>query len=154
MAAGDTFTSLAGRRYVVVGRPATEDQAGYGALNWVRLQGVVSMPTYGDLYADITEPTLDDGRVEHGGGQVDGQTIQIPIKYIESDPGQVLLAANADGQTTISFQDVDRDNVATYFFGRLLGFQRREKTTSSFKGFIATFAINSAQFEGTEDDGS
>lgn len=151
MATGDTYTDLGTTFKVASGKPATEDQTGYGALSWGDVGGVVSLPERGDTVEDIQEPTLADGRNEHFGGLKDGGLLQIPIKHIESDTGQATLSSAAGTNTQYSFQEVDIDGEAHFYYGRVFEFKRREATTSSNKGYILTIAVNSARFTGTEE---
>lgn len=152
MATGDTYRSLGTTFKVASGKPATEDQLGYGALTWNLVGGLSSLPQRGDSTEDVNEAVLADGRVEHFPGQVDGGLMEIPIKYIEGDAGQAIFEAVASGSNaTYSFQEVDADAVATFYYGRVMSYRRREATPSSFKGHILVIARNSAEFEGTEE---
>lgn len=151
MATGDTFTDLGTKFKMASGKPVTEDQTGYGALVWSSVGGVVSLPLRGDSVEDIQEPTLTDGRNEHFGGLKDGGVLEIPIKYIEADAGQVALVSAAGTNDTYAFQEVDLDNNAHFYFGRVFEMKRREATTSSNKGYILKIAVNSARFTGTEE---
>lgn len=151
MATGDTYTDLGTKLKIATGKPATEDQVGYGALTWVEIGGVVSLPERGDTSEDITEPTLRDGRNEHFNGLIDGGELAIPMKFIEADAGQAIILANATSNTTYSFQEVDIDGEAHFYYGRIGQLVRREATTSSNKGNIATVRVNSGRFTGTEE---
>lgn len=151
MATGDTYTDLGTVFKMASGKPATEDQTGYGALTWGDVGGVVSLPMRGDSVEDIQEPTLTDGRNEHFGGLKDGGVLEIPIKHIEGDTGQASLIAAAGTNTTYSFQEVDIDATAHFYFGRVFEMKRREATTSSNKGYVLRIAVNSARFTGTEE---
>lgn len=150
MADGDTFTELGTKLKLATGRPATHDQAGYGALSFTEIKGVISLPDRGDTSADTSEPTLADGRVEHFGGAKDGGVLDIPIKHIEGDAGQTALLAGAGTNGTFSFQEVDPDGDAHFYFARILDVKRRAATASSFKGYVARVAVNSGRFTGTE----
>lgn len=151
MATGDTYGSLGTTFKVASGKPATEDQIGYGALTWNTVGGVSSLPQRGDSAEDVNEAALADGRVEHFVGQIDGGVLEIPIKYIEADGGQGTLETGAGSNTVHSFQEVDADSVAHFYYGRIMSLQRREATPQSFKGYILQIAVNSAVFEGTEE---
>ncbi|WP_321832617.1 hypothetical protein [Thalassovita sp.] len=150
MADGDTFTELGTKLKIATGRPANHDQAGYGALSFKGVGGVISLPDRGDTSADTSEPTLADGRVEHFGGAKDGGVLDIPIKHIEGDPGQAALIAAAGSNGTYAFQEVDPDGEAHFYFGRVLDVKRRPATASSFKGYVARIAVNSGRLTGTE----
>lgn len=151
MATGDTFGSLGTTFKVATGKPTAETQIAYGALTWNTVGGVASLPQRGDSAEDVNEAVLADGRVEHFVGAKDGGILEIPIKYIEADAGQGILETGAGSNTTYSFQEVDPDNVATFYYGRIMSLQRREATPSSFKGYVLQIAVNSAAFEGTEE---
>ena len=150
MATGDTYTDLGTALHISAAKPATLDQTGVDALTFTAIGGVVSIPQRGDTVTDIAEPTLADGRVEHFNGQKDGGVLQIPIKFIEGDAGQAILEAGAGSNTVHTLQEVDIDGEAHFYYGRIQTLQRREATTSSNKGYILFFAVNSARFTGTE----
>lgn len=151
MAVGDTYGSLGTKWKVAAGKPATEDQLGYGALTWLEIGGWASLPQRGDTAEDVNETSVPEGRVEHFVGAKDGGVIEVPIKYIEGDGGQGILDTNKGSNTVLSFQEVDQDAVATFYFGRCMSYQRREASGSTFKGHVATIAVNSADFVGTEE---
>lgn len=151
MAVGDTYTDLGLTTKIAVGKPATEDQLGYGALSWIEWGCVVSLPQRGDTVEDIAEPCLSSGRNEHFGGMKDGGILEIPFKFVEGDAGQALVRAAAGTNDVYSIQEVDIDGTATFYYGRFQAVQRRESTTSSNKGYIAMFAVNSDRFTGTEE---
>jgi hypothetical protein len=151
MATGDTYTNLGTTFKVAVGKPATEDQTGYGALTWTEVGGVVSLPERGDSVEDVSEPVLKDGRIEHFIGAKDGGVIDIPVKFIEGDAGQAALASGAGTDTVHSFQEVDTDGEAHFYYGRIMSYMTREATANSFKGRTAKIAINSGRTTGTEE---
>ena len=151
MAVGDTYTNLGTKWKVATGKPATEDQLGYGGLTWTDIEGVVSLPERGDSVEDVSEPVLKDGRVEHFIGAKDGGVIDVPIKFIEGDAGQAALDGGAGSNSVYSFQEVDPDGEAHFYYGRIMSYMTREATANSFKGRIAKIAINSARFTGTEE---
>lgn len=151
MAVGDTYIDLGICFKIAEGKPATEDQIGYDALTWTEAEGVISLPQRGDTTADVSEPTLKDGRVEHFNGAKDGGVLEIPIKYIEGDAGQAILVANAGSNTVYSFEEIDPEGDAHFYYGRIQSVQRREATPNSFKAYIVTIAANSARFTGVED---
>jgi len=152
MATGDTYIELGTVWKVASGKPATEDQAGYGALTWGVVGGVLSLPERGDTVEDVSEPTLVDGRVEHFNGAKDGGVIDVPIKFIEGDSGQATLVSAAGSNDVYSFQEADSDGTnAHFYYGRVMSVVRREATPNSFKGYIAKIAVNSGRFTGSEE---
>tara|TARA_Y100000310_G_scaffold324866_2_gene387348 strand:- start:13604 stop:14062 length:459 start_codon:yes stop_codon:yes gene_type:complete len=151
MATGDTYTELGMVVKIATGKPASEDQLGYGALTWVEVGGVVTIPERGDDIEDVSEATLADGRVEHFGGAKDGGVMSVPIKFIEGDAGQAALQAAAGTNNVVSLQEVDVDGEAHFYYGRVFSYRRRDTAPNSFKGYIASIAVNSARFTGTEE---
>jgi hypothetical protein len=147
MAVGDSYKEIGLRTLIAVGRPATLDQAGVDALTFIDWGGVVSIPERGDEVEDITEPTLLDGRTEHFPGLQDGGALPIPFKYIEGDPGQAVIIPARASNATYTVQEIDIDGVATYYYGRIGSVKRRESSTSTNKGYIATFMVNSDRVE-------
>jgi hypothetical protein len=151
MATGDTYGDLGTTLKVASGAPASEDQSGYGLLTWGLIGGVLSLPQRGDSAEDVSEPTLADGRVEHFVGQLDGGVLEIPIKFIEGDTGQTTLTNAAAGNAEYSFQEVDPDGEAHFYYGRVMSLQRRASSPSTFKAWILRVAVNSTRFTGTEE---
>lgn len=143
MADGDTVQDLKTELHVALGRPASETQAGYDALDFKLVVGAVSIPQRGDSYEDVSEPTLADGRNEHFNGVADGGSLDIPIKWIEGDEGRELMKTNEGSNNTLSFMEIAPDGEVTYWYGRMGGMMRRETTTSSMKGNIAQVRVNS-----------
>lgn len=150
MATGDTYGSLGTVLKVSAAKPATMDQTGVDALTFTVVGGVASLPQRGDTVEDVNEAVLADGRVEHFVGQKDGGILEIPIKFIEGDGGQAILVSGAGSNTVHTFQEVDTDSVAHFYYGRIMSLQRREATPSSFKGYILQIAVNSETITGTE----
>lgn len=151
MATGDTYMDLGITLKYASGKPGTEDQTGYNALTWAEIGGVLSLPDRGDSVNTVSEPTLKDGRVEHFNGARDGGQLEIPIKFIEGDTGQAAMET-ADGTNTVySFEEIDPDGEAHFYFGRVVSYRRRASSASSFKGAILTIAVNSDRFTGVED---
>ncbi len=146
MADGDTSTDLGTKLHMgsAAGKPASFDATGFAAISMTQIKGPVSIPSFGDEVADISEPTLADSRVEHFNGVKDGGLLTVPIKYIEGDAGQALLLANKGSNDTFSFKVEDADGAVHYFYGRIGSVRRREITTTSNKGYVATIMINSA----------
>ncbi|MFY0681890.1 MAG: hypothetical protein JXR13_15075 [Thalassovita sp.] len=148
MADGDTYSDIGIKMKVALGKPATEDQAGYAAMAWDNLEGVLSMPERGDTSEDGSEALLATGRAEHHSGPVDGGVLEIPIKHIEGDVGQAAVQAEVGTNETLSFQEVDPDNEGHFWFGRVLSMRRRASTPSSSKGFVLRVGVNSGRFTG------
>lgn len=146
MAVGDNIPDLKTQFAFVQGKPATEDVAGFAAVGtYVNVSGVKTLPEMGDTAEDMNEGTLDDGRVKHLWGVVDGGVGDVPVQHREGDAGQAALIANQGSNTTFSFKITEPDGTIIYKYGIIGPVRRSEKTTTSFKGYIVPIAFNSAE---------
>lgn len=145
MADGDTYIDLGGTLEVVQALPATFDAVGFAAQTYVQTRGVLTIPETGDSAEDVNEPTLEDGRVEHFFGVLDGGTIDIVLKHIEADPGQLLVIPNRNYNLPWSFKITDSDGTITYKHGRIGPVRRRERSPSGFKAHIMPLVFNSEE---------
>lgn len=147
MAAGDTYIELGGTLAIASGKPATTDQAGFEAvgMTYDQIKGVLNIPQTGDTMEDVSEPTLEEGRVEHFFGAVDGGSIEVPVKHIEGDAGQAALLAISDHNAVYSFRFTDSDGTKYYKYGRVGPIRRRERTPNSFKAYIVPIVFNSPE---------
>lgn len=147
MALGDTFIELGTKLFIAVepGLPATQRVEDYAAIDMVQVRGVLTIPETGDQQEDVSEPTLEDGRVEHLFGAVDGGIIDVPVKHIENDPGQAILLSIENRNDTYCFRIEDSDGTITYKYGRVGSVRRRERTPNSFKAYIVPMAFNSEE---------
>lgn len=150
MAVGDTFIELGTKMFIAdaPGLPDTNDKAGFAAKDYVQIKGVINIPETGDQQEDVSEPTLEDGRVEHLFGAVDGGMIDVPVKHIEGDPGQAIVRGIENRNDTYCFKIVDSDKSVHFKYGRVGAMRRRERTPNSFKAYIMPVAFNSAEVEG------
>jgi hypothetical protein len=146
MADGDTYIDLGHKVSFVQDTPATFDETGFSALTYVQLKGVLNVPEDGDSAEDVSEPTLEDGRVEHFYGALDGGSIDVPYKFIEGDAGQALvnMGVARDYNAPWSFKFEDPDGTVTYKYGRLGPTRRRERSPNAFKAFILPMVFNKA----------
>ena len=146
MATGDTHQTIYTKLYIASGKPATEDQAGYEALTWTRVVKPLSIPERGDSTEDVSVNSLDDGRVEHFNGVVDGGVLDVPFVTVEGDAGQAILLASTGGNTTYSFKEESPDaTVDTYYFGRISAPMITEATPNGWEGFTTQIRVNSAR---------
>ena len=75
--------------------PATYDSAGYAALTWTNVFGVVDIPSYGSNKEVMTITYLADAITQKAGGPVDMGAVNVQMGYLETDPGQNILQAAA-----------------------------------------------------------
>lgn len=127
---------------LVAGLPGTFDKAGYEALQFVEIKGIVDMGELGDQQNDIAIDTLI-GRVEHVNGSSDLGEIQCSYNFILNDAGQDIVRAAAGTNTAHSFRVVDLDGQHLYFHGILANLQDNPRNTTNFKGETFTIRGNS-----------
>lgn len=128
---------------VVAATPATEDAAGFGALTYVAVGKLISIGETGDEAEDVTVPLLA-GRTLHLNGAKDGGARDFAYQYELTDPGQVILRAQNNGQTTVSFKITDPDGKIEYFHGLVANLKMAERTSSAYKGQKGQLRVNSA----------
>ena len=127
---------------VSVAVPATVDAAGFGALTYTAVGAMISIGETGDESEDITIPLLA-GRTLHVNGAKDGGSRDFAYQYEIADAGQILLRANTNNNTDVSFRITDPDGKIEYFYGRVAGAKRSERTSSAYKGEKGQLRVNS-----------
>jgi len=130
--------------------PATFDQAGYEGIaagDWKTVGTITRIGERGDEAEDLPIGTLEDGRVIHFNGQVDGGSYPVTTIITKGDEGQELVKANSAGNTTIYFRETIPNGDVIYYYGLASGFRLNEATTSSFYGATFNVRRNSAAVE-------
>jgi hypothetical protein len=123
--------------------PATVDSAGFGALSWTTVNGVITWGSHGDQSNDIPIPQLA-GRILHRNGGVDGGEIPFTTMHVASDAGQGILRSNANGSTTVSVRRTEPDGQIVYYHGVIANFRANEATNQTYKGNSGVVRVNSA----------
>lgn len=128
---------------IATGVPATFDKAGYEALSWVTIEGMVEAPQFGSTHADINVPSLA-GRTKIRKGANTGVSTSLAFSRVDSDAGQAaVLAASlaATGEYSLSVTDPDDVNVE-YCSGIVKDYLPNKPTTTSYVGASANFVPN------------
>jgi hypothetical protein len=85
---------------VVLGAPPTYDAAGFQSLTYVPVGKVESLPAFGGS-AVVSEFTdLSTGIVEKRPGSINYGDSVMPMAYVPTDPGQIILKSGFDGANT------------------------------------------------------
>lgn len=129
---------------IATGAPATFDKAGYEALTWVTINGMVEAPAFASTHADINVPSLGTGRTKIRKGADTGVSSSLAFSTVDSDAGQAaVLAASkaATGEYSLSITDPDDVNVE-YCTGIVKDYAPNKPTTTSFAGASANFVPN------------
>ena len=127
------------KMYIATGIPATFDAAGYVALTWVQVKGVVSIGEVGDSDAGIAVPDLETGRVGTLKGATTGRVVPVALRDLKgmTDAGQVAVTAAAltDNEYSFKFTKAEEGAVITeYQSGPVMSWTRTARTTTSFAG--------------------
>ena len=106
----DILYSSAGVKLAVCATaPATFNQAGYEALAWVDVGGLVSLPDLGDTDSEVSGIFLGLKRTKYRNGSASGASGDVVCSYQVTDAGQVILAAaksaNCDIYARVTLSD-------------------------------------------------
>lgn len=85
--------------YVADAHPATNTEAGFEALTWVKISGVQTMPQLGVSHSDIPIPDLQTGFTAGVKGAGTGNDSTMTFRLVDADAGQIDIRdlANAGG---------------------------------------------------------
>lgn len=144
MAENDIGTLVA----IAPGAPATNNQAGFEALSFTNIAGMVSVGELGDDQELITVPDLTIGRNISIKGAKTGTNIPINYRNVAGDAGQALVKSESDelrGESSLRVTDADGN--VTYIYGPVTGHKRLERSITSYEGFTASIAVNNTPVE-------
>ena len=132
---------------IATGVPATFDEAGYEAMSFVNIVGLVSIGELGDEHESISVPDLTAGRIRTLKGAATGTTVAIALRAPLS--GEVVTgqtnaktAATANGGQEHSFRILDASGNAEYVSGVAMSWKRSERSTSSYEGYSFSLTAN------------
>lgn len=128
---GDKLTNTGTKLYMSTALPATEDAAGYGALTWVEVKGVASVPRLGASATLVSQSDLADGIVRKAHGEVDYGGGSAQYRVITADAGQDALLAAFESKNTISFKILRSTGLIEYTQGIVMGAQTAEATSGA-----------------------
>jgi hypothetical protein len=147
---------------IAVGRPATIDNAGFGALTWKTIGNWETLPQFGLSHSDIEVPNAATGFTQSlKGAQTGVATTFAWSNGATPDTGQTeaLSAANATGSSSIvSLRIVETATpggvpaspnpmeAATGYLGSLVP---NQGSNSSYEGFSVTFRQDAPTIIGT-----
>jgi hypothetical protein len=137
---------------IATGLPATFNEAGYEALTWVDISGIVSVSETGDEGAAIDVPNLTTGRTKTSKGATKGQPINIAYADVASDAGQaaVIAASKTTAEYSLRISEPGASGAPErYFSGPVMNFRRRERSTTSYAGASFAVADNYGEVSGT-----
>lgn len=129
--------------------PATEDAAGYAALTFTAIGGVISVGEIGDTYEGSSYSELNTGRSITVKGAASGGTIDVPYIPDYSDAGQAIVDTALTLDNDYSIEIVRSDGLTEYFQGRIMSRRNASAEASSVRQRTFSIAINTATVEVT-----
>lgn len=140
MSTSDITTKL----YIASGIPATFDKAGYEALSWTQVKGIVSVGAIGVTDNIIDVPDLETGFTKGVKGARVGTVIPIAMREIKNDGGQDALkdACNAFVEYSFKILEPTASGEVEYISGLPHDWQRNERSTTAYAGFTANLRSN------------
>ena len=129
---------------VVAALPVTSNAAGYAALTWTGVVGLlVQFGELGDQSSDINVTTLA-GRSLHTNGALDGGEVGFTYVFAAADAGQVILRNNSNTNVGVSVRVTDPDGQVSYAAGVVSGVRDAERADGNYKGQSGVLRINTA----------
>lgn len=128
---------------IATGIPATFDKAGYEAMTWVVINGMVEAPAFASTHSDIAIPSLATGRTTMRKGAEAGVASSLVFSTVAADAGQVAVvaASRARGQYSISVLNPAATAIS-YASGIIKDHAPNKPTTSSYDGSSFNFVPN------------
>ncbi|QDP53957.1 MAG: hypothetical protein GOVbin2937_34 [Prokaryotic dsDNA virus sp.] len=146
--------------YMADAAPATNDNTGFEALTWVKVNGLITLPQLGVTHSMIDVPDLQTGFTSAVKGAGQGVDTTATFRNVPSDTGQDNLKTAANSQDgIISFKIVDgsgTDNAPAsgdpveYATGIAHSYQPNQGDNSNYEGFSVGFRQNAATVVATE----
>lgn len=130
--------------------PATRDQAGYEALTYTNIEGVVNIGNFGGSANVPTIVPLSTGDVEKRVGSRDYGSPVLQLVYVPDDAGQAALKAAFDGaneRLPQAFKVEYPNGDVRYFVGPVSSFENQPGDSDSFLQVAATVAISGKVLE-------
>ena len=140
------MTSTATIVSVVLGTPATEDQAGYEALSFVECGEITDFPEYGPSYETVNHQPLKTGRTGKYKGFKNNGSVSTSFGLDFADAGQIILAAGCDGANEFadhSFKIEYQDGTVEYFYGQIFSYTRNAGSANQIVSSTVQIEINS-----------
>ena len=147
--------------YVAQALPATNDDTGFEALTWVKVNGIQVLPKFAIAHGEIEVEDLETGFTKGEKGAAAGVGSPITVREIASDAGQEDLIEQADDSDGILSCKIVRKPSGTgnapasgdkveYAQGFCHSFTPNDQNVSTHTGFSVTFRQNEPTVKSTE----
>lgn len=156
-----TTNFIGAKLYISAALPATNDAAGFEALSWTLINGLVSGPQFGYNHDVIEIPDLGSGFADAVKGMGSGTDTSFAYRNIDADAGQVLVRANAiddDGNVSLKLVvtptgvggiPATGDEVE-YAQGFLHTYLKNQPTATAYTGATVNFRVRYKPVVATE----
>lgn len=130
--------------YLATGIPATFDKAGYEAMTWLQVKGIVSVGAVGVTDAMTDVPDLESGFTKGVKGARVGDDVPFAMREIKADPGQAAFKTACAAFTEYSVKVVEptASGEVEYFSGPPSNWKRNERSTTTYAGYTASVRMN------------
>lgn len=156
----DTRSFIGLTLYIAESVPATNDAAGFEALNWVLVDGLVTGPAFGVTHSAIDIPDLRTGFGKAVKGMGQGMESPMTFSAKANDAGQTLIKQLAEtgggvgsvkiGWGSAANEQLDEGDPVKYASGFFHTYQENPASADSYEGFEVTFRQNAAHILATE----
>lgn len=148
--------------YVAEAIPATNDEGGFAALTWTKVNGVQVLPQLGVSHSNIDVPDLESGFTQGLKGAGSGNDSTASFRDVDGDAGQETLRdlANAGGDAGLGSIKIVKgsgeNNAPTagdpveYAHGYFHSYVKMQGDTSTHEGFSVNFKQNALTVEGAQ----
>lgn len=117
------FTSAGTTIKVDSALPATNDEAGFGALTGFKLIGeVTDLGEFGREYNLVTHNPLGDRRTVKRKGSYNDGSVTMSLGRVPADTGQAVLVTAVDDDASYSFEVTLQDGTIFYFTGQVMSY--------------------------------
>ena len=152
--ATEAYPSAGTKLYVSATTPATEDQAGYDALDWTEVSEVTDIPECGKAYNIINFNPLADRKTYKFKSSYNNGSITLAMGRDPDDEGQAILVEALDSDDDIAFKAVRNDDEAQCFSGVVASYTSNIGTVENVHMAAALVEINNDIVEYTETETS
>lgn len=148
--------------FIAEGHPATNDAAGFEALDWERVAHPIVGPSFGTTNNNIDIPNLETGFTAGGKGAQSGNESAMEFGKVAGDEGQELLkelaeAGGVNGNASIKVArittaggDPEEGASVEYALGYLGGYSEGAADTASYENINVTFKQNAPAVNAAE----
>lgn len=141
----EVISSLGTTLSVVLGAPATYDQAGFEALTFIEVGEASDIGEFGGESEVLTHTPIKTGVVNKVIGPTDYGTITAQGARAPTDAGQVAMKSGFDGENRgkrHSFEVRYFDGSVEYFTGKITSFTSNVGSASNIRNFGTNVAID------------